>query len=317
MFSIGRFGRLFHHSLDGKSYKAYIGVMPSNNLKKIGSVIKNLRETKGISQELLAKSLDLPRPSVSQIENGDRDVSFAEINRILEVFQISYDEFTNLIRPKIKNSQTKNKQKNKGIKFDSEKFKQLFLYILQKCGSKPNVGETVIYKLLYFCDFDYFELYEKSISGMRYKKLQYGPVPDQALFYPEVQKMISLGQIQRVVHLYAENILQTRYMSFVEPETTVFNPQEIELINKVINRLSDMNARQIEAHVHKDYPWAATAEEGEEIDYNSVFSRTGEFAQRDYDAEILAASAEDSFGGLDPISEEDYNYYVSLPEKNA
>jgi hypothetical protein len=40
-------------------------------------------------------------------------------------------------------------------------FKEALLYILNKVGSKPNVGETVIYKLLYFVDFDYYEKFEE------------------------------------------------------------------------------------------------------------------------------------------------------------
>lgn len=49
-----------------------------------------------------------------------------------------------------------------------EKFKQVFLYILSKVGAKPNVGQTVLYKLLYFIDFDYYELYEKQLMGLSY-----------------------------------------------------------------------------------------------------------------------------------------------------
>ncbi len=45
------------------------------------------------------------------------------------------------------------------------KFKEVLLYILGKVGSLPNVGETVIYKLLYFIDFDYFEMYEEQLIG--------------------------------------------------------------------------------------------------------------------------------------------------------
>lgn len=49
-----------------------------------------------------------------------------------------------------------------------EKFKQVFLYILSKVGARPNVGQTVLYKLLYFIDFDYYELYEKQLMGLSY-----------------------------------------------------------------------------------------------------------------------------------------------------
>jgi hypothetical protein len=54
---------------------------------------------------------------------------------------------------------------------NKEKFKELLLYILYEVGMKPNIGKTVLYKLLYFCDFNFYELYGKSITGMQYIKL--------------------------------------------------------------------------------------------------------------------------------------------------
>ena len=35
-----------------------------------------------------------------------------------------------------------------------------------------------MYKLLYFSDFDFYELYETKMTGETYKKLQRGPAPD-------------------------------------------------------------------------------------------------------------------------------------------
>ena len=60
-------------------------------------------------------------------------------------------------------------------KEDAEKFKQVLLYILNKVGAKPNVGETVIHKLLYFIDFDYYEKYEENLMGATYIKNHHGP----------------------------------------------------------------------------------------------------------------------------------------------
>ena len=58
-----------------------------------------------------------------------------------------------------------------------DKFKNVLLYILERCAGKPNVGETVLYKLLYFADFNYYELYEEHLTGAKYRKLPFGPVP--------------------------------------------------------------------------------------------------------------------------------------------
>jgi len=43
---------------------------------------------------------------------------------------------------------------------------------LEKCGAKPNVGETMLYKLLYFVDFNYYELFESSLTGEAYRRIK-------------------------------------------------------------------------------------------------------------------------------------------------
>ena len=275
--------------------------------QKLGGALKKLRGVKGISQDQLATALNIPRPSVTQIEKGVRDLSVNELNAILRIFQISYDELIGLVSS---NSKNKDLRKMK-VKFYEEKFKQLLLYILRKCGSKANVGETVLYKLLYFCDFDFFELNEKPLTGMPYRRLQYGPVPDQSTYNPIIQKMIATGAIQRVSWPYIGETIQTKYVAFIEPDVSVFSPEAINTIDRVINRLSDMSARQIEDHAHHDYPWQAH-EDGEIIDYGNVFCREGEFAQRDYEAAMLQAGANDTFGSLPALTKEEYEYYINL-----
>lgn len=41
------------------------------------------------------------------------------------------------------------------MKMNKEKYKNLILYLCQKCANKNNFGKTLLYKLLYFCDFDW------------------------------------------------------------------------------------------------------------------------------------------------------------------
>ena len=56
-----------------------------------------------------------------------------------------------------------------------DKFKQVLLYVLNKVGGKPNIGETVLHKLLYFIDFDYYEKFEENLMGATYIKNHHGP----------------------------------------------------------------------------------------------------------------------------------------------
>ena len=282
----------------------------------VGKIIKFLRTRKQVSHAKLANALGIPRSSVSQIENGGRELSFIELQKLLSIFEISFEEFVAFSKKNKESQPQKAKTINSRIKFEPEKFKQLLLYILEKCGSKPNVGETVLYKLLYFCDFDYFETYEKALTGMKYKKMQYGPIPDQALFNPVIKEMRENGVIERVSRPYIHDTIQTKYINFVSADLTVFGKDAEKMrkiVDSAIGKLSHMSARQIEDHSHRDYPWQAH-EFNEEIDYSSVFYRSGEFANRDYDQEFIENAAVDVAQDLPPLSEEEYKYYMSLPE---
>lgn len=284
--------------------------------EQVGKILCTLRKERNISQERFAEVLGIPRPSVSQIENGKRELSFKEMQKVLRAFEISFEEvvlrWNELYEPKI----IRKKSINMNIHFMPERFKQLLLYILEKCGGKPNVGETVLYKLLYFCDFNFFELYEKPLTGMKYRKMQYGPVPDQKLYHGTIASMEESGILRKVVRPYVNDTVQTRYMNFVSADMSVFCDdldKAIRLVDAVIDRLSNMSARQIEDHSHGDYPWQSS-QMNHEIDYSLVFSRTGEFAQRDYDAEFIQAGATDVTNDLPPLSKEEYEYYMSLPD---
>lgn len=63
------------------------------------------------------------------------------------------------------------------MEFKKEKFKTVLSYIINRCENKKNVGKTVICKLLYFSDFNYYEKYETSITNETYVKYERGPYP--------------------------------------------------------------------------------------------------------------------------------------------
>jgi uncharacterized phage-associated protein len=141
-------------------------------------------------------------------------------------------------------------------------------------GSKPNIGETVIHKILYFIDFNFYERYEEQLIGATYIKNKYGPTPIE--FIKVVERMIKDGDIEKVNSNYFQ-FPQTKYLPIRRPDLTKLKANEIEIIDSVINKLSDMTAKIITEYSHQDVPWITT-EDGKEIDYESVFYRTAEFS---------------------------------------
>lgn len=76
------------------------------NFEKIGHFIKQLREEKKWSQEILSKKMCCERTKVNKIENGKRYINVEDLILLSEIFDISLDE---LIAGEKKNKNNKKK----------------------------------------------------------------------------------------------------------------------------------------------------------------------------------------------------------------
>lgn len=258
--------------------------------KKLGAKIKCIRERKKLSQKSLAKLLSISRVSLSQIENGVRKITAEEIARLSKFFNITSDVLLDLekdievVLEKRKKEPVKAKQELRISvpQKNLDKFKEVLLYILNKVGSKPNVGESVLYKLLYFIDFNFYERYEKQLIGATYIRNNYGPTPKE--FIKIVEEMEENGELLKIQNKYFE-YPQTKYLPLRKPDLgKLKDAREVKVIDNVLDTLSDMNATQIKDYSHNDVPWLTT-KEGEIIDYESVFYRTPPYSARSYDGE--------------------------------
>ncbi len=256
--------------------------------EQIGRRIKALRKSKAMSQEDLARLLKISRPSLAQIELGNRNISVIEFMKLSEVLGFSMDKF--LVKEYHVEEEISLAEEELVVKehirvsvpcFNAGKFRNVLLYILERCAGKPNVGETVLNKLLYFSDMDYYEKYEEQLTGSGYIKLAYGPVPQELA--QVLSSMIEKRQLQRIktdYHAYP----QTRYLPLEKADLTKMTAAEKEVIDRVIDCFSDWSASMISDYSHNDKPWRAT-EENEMIDYELVFYRRPPYSVRVYDDE--------------------------------
>ena len=263
----------------------------STNLskKQIGQRIAELRKRKGLSQVELAKKVKISRPSLTQIELGNRGVDITELQKMAMVLEFSLDEFMSEdftinqdVFDATKMKSEKNVERISVPTLKVEKLKNVLLYILEKCAGKPNVGETVLYKLLYFSDFNYYELHEEHLTGAEYRKLPYGPVPQK--LDRIIRQMIENKLLKRIKSEY-HSYPQTRYLPLVKADLRELKASEKEVIDRVIEQYSDWSASAISNYSHKDMPWLAS-KEGEEIDYELSFYREAPFSVRNYGDEI-------------------------------
>jgi len=257
--------------------------------KKIGRNIKTLRKEQKISQQRLADLLGVLRSTVSQMENGSRAVSVEELKKISQIFNLSLENMLDLSQmPKVRlseeniQSKTPDETRINVPQRNLRKFKEILLYILNKVGARPHIGETVMYKLLYFMDFDFYEKYEEQMIGATYIKNHHGPTPKE--FKVIVDDMVKKKEMDKIKSKYFD-YPQTKYLPLREPDLKILRANEIEVINDVLHRLADKNASQISEYSHNDVPWMTT-EDGQKIEYESVFYRAAPYSVRKSNEDI-------------------------------
>lgn len=256
--------------------------------------IEKLRKEKDFSQSYLAKQLGISRPTFVLIEQGRRDLSISQARELAKLFGMTLGDFLAGKEPpktKVILEKTKKEPKTEttGIRINVpqkniEKFKEVLLYVLQKVGAKPNIGETALYKLLYFIDFDFYEKYEEQLIGATYIKNKYGPTPIE--FEKIIKDMEKKKEIEKVKSKYFTRE-QKKYIPLRKPNLTKLkDARELDHINDVLARLSDKNAKELTEYSHQDIPWI-TAKVGRPLEYEAVFYRTHKTSVRNYDEDKL------------------------------
>ena len=251
--------------------------------------IKSLRIKRDFSQLEIAEKLGISRSSYIAFEQGKRELTLAEANELSKIFEISLEDIFSgkSSMPTVTLKKTKAVKKEKSTERISipqekiDKFKQVLLYIVSKIGGKPNIGQTVLYKILYFIDFDYYEKFEEQLIGARYMKNTHGPTP--VVFANIISDLESDRRLETIKSKFYKYD-QTKYL--INPDKPLdlssLSGQEIAHIDWEISRLSDFTAKQISALSHKDTPWLV-AEDKEILDYEYTFYRPEETSVREYE----------------------------------
>lgn len=256
-------------------------------------LIKKLRLERGWSQLEVAERLEISRSSYIAFEQGKRELMFGEAEVLSQIFDISFEDIRagKIVSHEVSSKKIEKSQPKKAVvvvedrisvpQEKIEKFKQVLLYVLSKIGGKPNVGQTTLYKILYFIDFDYYEKYEEQLIGARYIKNTHGPTP--VIFAKIIQELEDAGKLETIKSKFYKYD-QTKYL--VNPNEAIslteLSGMEIAHIDWELSRLSDMTATQISALSHKDTPWLV-ADDKKVLKYNHVFYRSEETSLGEYD----------------------------------
>lgn len=257
------------------------------------NTLRQLRNNAGLTQQDAADAAGIARATYVKLENKGREPKLDEIQRLSRYYEVSIQELVEgNIPPQsepvvtyVRKNHTEEDIVPRDIEpeVNSEKLRNVLLYILDKVGAKSNVGETVLYKLLYFIDFDYYEKYGKSITGLTYIHNHYGPTP--ALTFKSVAQTMEAADELNIVETKFFKNTQKKYLPTQKPTLKNLNAQELSHIDWELARLGDKTAKELTDLAHKDTPWRV-AKQGKPIKYRFVFYRTDLTAVTEPDDEL-------------------------------
>jgi len=163
------------------------------------------------------------------------------------------------------------------VDFNKEKFKNLVLYICDKCEPKE-LGSTKLNKVLLYTDMFSYVYLEKPVTGETYVKRQFGPVPKNIL------AILNELEMSRQLVIKESNYFgydKKEYIALEKPDLTQFTGQEISLIDAMIEVICKEHTAKTISEASHDRIWEL-AEIGEEIPYEAFLaSEIGEIDKED------------------------------------
>ncbi len=198
--------------------------------------IRELRKIYGLSQEQVAGAMDINRSTLVAVEKGDRDLNSEELGKLADYLGI---DITELVAQEVP---------------DYEKYEQMIIEVIDVYSKLANksLPKTFLAKLLYLTDFSWFYDELKPMSGMKYRKINYGPVPDQ--FFRVYEEMAEAGKLS-IEESPKGAYWTTLTRAGKANRRSKLTPQEKQRISKVVKKWKDSNTREIVAFTHSQLPY--------------------------------------------------------------
>lgn len=202
--------------------------------------LRQARKDKGLTQEEVAETLNISRSSYIAIEQGKRELTLSEKEALDELLSITADHSA----------------------ANQEKYKEMILEFLSLPEFEKGIPKTKLAKLLYLADFGWFYHHLESMSGMQYRRIKFGPVPDyyfravEELFdedgsgdgsYIDIQRQeTGDGHVAFMVSTNRAGAMKTKEF---------LNSEEKGFIKEIGGRWKDARTRDIVTFTHEQLPY--------------------------------------------------------------
>lgn len=216
------------------------------------SDIKERRESKKLTQDEVAKVLWITRQTYWKIEKWVTNLSLGQAIKLSELLEF---DLNNLVINDVKTESSDN--------FDFEKYYQIIMNFIELWkDANWRMTKTKLAKLCYLLDFSWYYFNLKPITGLEYRKYQFGPVPDKyftALTFLEEEGKIGLSNKSKAILIYNIEV----------PSRDKLSEDELDLMKKIAEKWKNKQTSEIVDFTHKQLPWLV-CNDMEKIPYDLI-----------------------------------------------
>jgi DNA-binding XRE family transcriptional regulator/uncharacterized phage-associated protein len=216
------------------------------------ALLKYLREERALAQATVAQKVGMSRASYVAVEKGTKELTLAEADALTRLFGITIDALLRTHAP------------------DMMKYREMIITFIRTAShSGQAIKKTKLAQLLYLTDFSWYYLHHKSMSGVVYRRIDFGPVADsyfRSLEEMEQDGTITIKQIYRDdYHMY--ELSETR--ASAKKEITHLSKKELAHLSKIWRSWATATTAEIVKFTHEQKPYRESLP-GELISYELI-----------------------------------------------
>jgi len=203
------------------------------------SGIKRLRESRGLSQQYMADVLGMSRPSYDKVEMGTKDLTVVEAQKLSEELGASFDIIFMNSEP--------------SIDYDKDRYKEIIRRFIKYAGADGDgrIPKTKLAKLLYLLDFSWYYDNLDSVSGLQYRRIAQGPVPDE--FFRVIDEMYDTEEIDIKVRGKAMMISLNEELDPIN--NNLLSEAQDKRLREIAAQWKTANTQTIVDYTHSQLPW--------------------------------------------------------------
>lgn len=222
-------------------------------------------EVPSVSNGRMIRSVMNPKVMLELVESSKNELSQTEYSKIVSKIKSIISESESYKLEQYETQRIFQMPRSEGNGFAQTsltKLKNVLLYIIEKCDE---VWFTKMNKLLFFVDFLSYRERGMAITGLSYRAIDFGPVPERwdrvYSEFPEVKQDL------RQVGDYVGSVLT----SSQKADLSAFTEGELNILNAVCERFKSMSSRELSGISHEENLWLIHHDKHERIPFNEAF----------------------------------------------